>query len=247
MKKLVVTLIATGVLSVVNGAVVGFGLPESAKNSVYLPNNSWVIDKLQGKFAARPGYNPVESWKDNVMVTYECVDSGTPEEAGDISAIFKKTKTVGLSVPMEDEPFVGPMASSVEVKFKEAIVNIRAKMVETTAQPAESCDLELLNLGSDGAYKKEMEKMALEEVTVPASEFTFDNETKVYSAGMDTYTWGYILEDKDGKRLFWCCHEVGEFKEGKFRKLADVLEGYKKFEKIRRDLQNSGYHGVRWI
>jgi hypothetical protein len=246
MRKFIVSLVVAEILSVMS-AIGSFGLDAAAKKSIYLPNNSWVISKLEAKLQEL-SYSPAEGWKDSVVASYDCVDSMVPEADGEVSTIFKKTNTIGLYVSMKNDPFLGTAVLSVEVKFKKPVDDIVTKIKASEAPAAEEYELKISNLGSGGLCERELGKMEEKEADVLAQDFTFDAQTKVYSAGMGSYTQGFVLVDKNNKKMFWCCKEVGKFKEGEFYKLNDVLDGYKKYEQATKDLQQIGGHPTaRWV
>jgi hypothetical protein len=241
MKGFMAGVVSVGMLFSV-GAFGVRAIDNEAKKSVYLPSTSWVISVLGPMLTPANGYNTAAGWEEKVIVAYGCVDSGAPDSA-EMSSVLKK-KTVGLTVPMADEPLIGPAALSVTVEFKDEQEDIKTVMTGTQAPAEAEYSVRLLNLGSAGHYEKEIEKMTEEQVHVLVTDFTFDNQVEICSAGMDVYTWGYVLEDKDKKKLFWCCHEVGPFEGGKFHPLNEVLDAYKRYKKNRKEL-DAGH--TQWV
>jgi hypothetical protein len=242
MKKFMVEAVAAGMLFGMNAFGV-CAIDEPVKKSVYLPSNSWVISVLESMLTPESGYTPAVGWQEKVIVAYGCVDSGALGST-EMSAVFKKTKTVGLTVPMANDPLIGPAALSVKVELKDEPADIKVAMVDTVAPGADQYSMRFLNLGSAGHYEKEITKMAGEQDKVQEADFTFNGQVEIYSVGMDVYTWGYVLKDRDNKKLFWCCHGVGPFKEAKFYKLSEVLNAYKEYEEKSKEL--NGYN-TRWI
>lgn len=223
-------------------------IAEETKNSVYLPHNSWVVAELEAKMTAEH-FNPAEDWQNKIFVGYECVDSGAPT-VETMSSVILNSSGAGLSIPLKKEEEYPEMWLSVGVKFEKPyeITDI-VKVVSAEKQPEEGglCKIILYNSVSGlEIYDDEIEAMKREQTSVPETEFTFDSSTKMYHVSMDgySYTFGYILEDNQGRKLFWCCNAVNEFEKRKFYKLADVLNAYKEYKERTTGI-NSWY--TRWV
>ena len=246
MKKVVITLLSLGMLA--NFSLIGHcAITQEAKDSLYLPNNSWVLNKLEEKLTGT-AYHPVENWKDKVSIGYACVDSGAPNPET-IPSVLKTSGTIGVAIPLDaaqEELGMDLLFAGIEFEKSFEIEDI-VEVLNDTEQPTAGgdCKVSIYNSGSGGdTYDAEITAMGKEQANIGAEDFTFDNQTKIYLAHMGDYTYGYILKDQNDKKLFWCCKAVNEFEKGKFYKLADVLNAYKD-DKERTTGINSPY--VRWV
>lgn len=247
MKKATTLLLSLGMLASTSAVIYG-AIAEETKNSVYLPHNSWVVAELEEKMTAAH-YEPAEGWQDKVSVGYDCVDSGAPNPET-MSSVIQNSRGAGLYIPLKKEEEWPEMWLSVEVKFEKPYeVTDIVKAVSAEEQPTEGghCKIILYNpVSGFETYDNEIAAMEGEQGNVPEAEFTFNAATKIYQANMGGYgyTFGYILEDDQGRRLFWCCKAANEFEKGKFYKLADVLNAYKEYKK--RTTGISSWY-TRWV
>ena len=245
MKRTITLLLSLGMLA--NMSVLSYGvIAQETKNSIYLPQDSWIIAKLQEKIDATH-YVPADGWKERVSVGYTCMDSGAPD-VEKMNSVLQNNRGVGLFIPLQKEKEWPAMELYAGVEFEKPyeIADI-IKAVSATNQPTEggNCKVDLYNSGSSwGVYDREIEAMEREQVSISQTDFIFNEATKIYQVNMDTYTYGYILEDKDGKKLFWCCKAANEFETGKFYKLADVLNAYKEYKEKTTGI-NSWY--THWV
>ena len=231
MKKTTTLILALGMLA--SASTISYGaIAEQTKNSMYLPHNSWVVAKLQEKMDAAH-YEPAEDWQNKISVGYTCVDSGAPT-IETMSSVIQNSRGIGLFVPLQEEEGWPETELYAGVEFEKPYeIDDIVETIGAEEQPAEggNCRIELYNSGSSlGAYDHEIAAMEGEQGNVSEEEFTFNAATKIYQVNMDTYTYGYILEDDQGRRQFWCCKAANEFEKGKFYKLADVLNAYKEYK-----------------
>lgn len=246
MKKATTLILSLGMLA--SNPAINYGaIAEGTKNSIYLPHNSWVIAKLEEKLA-NTHYKLADDWKDKVSVGYSCVDSGAPT-VETMSSVIQNSRGAGLSIPLKKEEKWPAMRLSVRVEFEKPyeIADI-VKAVSAENQPVEGvCKITLYNSVSGfETYDHEIAAMEGEQGNVQETEFTFNTATKIYQVSMDGhgYTYGYILEDDQSRRLFWCCKAANEFEKGKFYKLADVLNAYKEYKERTTGI-DSPY--IRWV
>ncbi len=245
MKKATTLLLSLGMLA--NSSIIGHcAIAPKAKNSVYLPHDSWVVAKLQEKMEAAH-YEPAEGWKDKISVGYTCVDSGAPT-VETMSSVIQSSWGAGISVPLKKGThwFATDVYGGIKLEGSQDITNI-IDVISAKEPPAgvRSCKVEIYNPGSNfETYDHEITAMEREQGSVLGTDFTFNDETKIYQVNMGIYTYGYILQDDQDRKLFWCCKAANDFEKGKFYKLADVLNAYKEYKERTMGI-NSGY--TRWV
>jgi hypothetical protein len=236
MKKFL-TVLVSACISFGCFSITGSCITTQAKESVYLPESSWVIAIMEAKLTAE-GYAGGTDWKKKIVMGHSCVvEKIFEDDITDPKTTFEKANVVKLSVPVQENPFTTATNLSVEVKFEQPI-DVETIMKSQTA-PAIAYKIKLLNLAPSGECEGEIGEIESKEANATAKGFVFDEKTKIYSAKIGTYSWGYILVDSNQKVLFWCCHEAGEYKKENFYNLKDVLNSYwKSMEKL-KELQST--------
>lgn len=172
-----------------------------------------MVAKLEEKMEAAH-YEPAEDWQNKISVGYTCVDSGAPT-VETMNSVIQSSYGAGISIPLKNGThwFATDVYAGVEFEKPYEVTDI-VKDISAEEQPVEggSCKITLYNSGSNfETYDHEIAAMEREQGNVPEAEFTFNAATKIYQVNMDTYTYGYILEDDQGRRQFWCCKAANEF------------------------------------
>ena len=164
-----------------------------------------------------------------------------------MSSVLRNSQGAGLNIPLKEEMH-GPtttLGANVEFEKPYAIKDIVAA-VSAPEPPVEGghgiIELSTSAITDFGAYEREMVAMEKEAVNVPEEDFTFNAQTKIYQVDMDDhyYTFGYIFEDDQGRKLFWCRYPANNFEEEKFYKLADVLNAYREYKTRRYGFSTCG-------
>lgn len=165
-----------------------------------------------------------------------------------MSSVIQNSRGIGLFVPLQEEEGWPETELYAGVEFEKPYeIDDIVETIGAEEQPAEGryCKITLYNpVSGFETYDNEIAAMEGEQGNVSEEEFTFNAATKIYQVNMDTYTYGYILEDDQGRRLFWCCKAANEFEKGKFYKLADVLNAYKEYKE--RTTGISSWY-TRWV
>ncbi|MDR1522103.1 MAG: hypothetical protein LBS28_04550 [Streptococcaceae bacterium] len=230
MKKLIKLMLLACVLGMFCCiGVVGNCMSESAKLSVFLPNNSWLIHEVSTKLQ-QANRVPIDGWQTRIKVNFNCLERhGGSEQIVDINSILNKT-IVNLSIPMGEKRIIGPAALSVTVKFDKPVASIDDEIRATDPPKDERneiipYEIKVMNIGSWG-YEREIN--SIEEIANERFvDFLFDEEdTKLFLINLGTQSSGYILVDHDNHKLFWPRRDFCSFKKGQFAELKDVLSAY---------------------
>lgn len=233
MKKITTLVLSLGMLASTSAISYGIITPET-KNSIYLPHDSWVIAELEKKIDPKY-YTLTDDWKNKVFAGYTCVDSGASKtNKNGITSIVKTDRGVGLAIPLkkgEGRLMTDLYAGIIFWKPDEITDIVAAVSAPEPPTEGECYQVELYNAGANfETYDEKIAAMEKEQANVPETDFTFNAQTRMYQVNMNTYTDGYILEDDQGRKLFWCHKAINNFEKGKFYKLADVLNAYRDFK-----------------
>ncbi|MDR0691228.1 MAG: hypothetical protein LBF32_04225 [Streptococcaceae bacterium] len=200
-----------------------------AKLSIFLPNDSWLIQEVGTKLQ-QANRVPVDGWQARIKVSFNCLErQGVSERIVDVNSVLNKT-IVNLSIPMGERRNIGPAALSVVVKFDKPVANIDDAIRATNPPQDERneiipYEIKVMNIGSSG-YERDINSMegSADERFV---DFLFNREdTKLFFVNLGTQSSGYILVDHDNHKLFWPCRDFYSFKKGQFAELNDVLRAY---------------------
>ena len=222
--------------------------PEALK-SAYINEDSWLINKLEEKIKESDDIDlsTHSDWKKEVLATYRCIDEKSPE-SDNIADILKNDEIVSLTIQVGyDELIEDDAELTASIKFKTPVDNV----IEAINRKTKPVDMEYeikfygLSCDPDGytqkiqrleeTIKKVKESRKLNSVV---GDFCFNENTKIYIAVIEDYTYGFILVDERKNKLFWCCKTVREFEEGQLYKLSDVLNAHKKFVKNMADFKS---------
>ncbi|MDR0676636.1 MAG: hypothetical protein LBF97_06320, partial [Elusimicrobiota bacterium] len=88
-----------------------------------MPENSWIINELWTKLETTRHSSKLHSeWKKKVLINYNCIKTGLPESEGEyeFQKIFEGN-FIGLSIPMENDPFMGFVTLPATIKFEKCV------------------------------------------------------------------------------------------------------------------------------
>ena len=212
-------------------------ISQQTLNSMCIDKDSWVIPKLYEKIQNWHGKHIVpenESWKESVRTAYVCTNSGSLPESDPIDKVLYGSNVITLNIPIKIKEIDTVIVFGGHMKFKKMLPSITS-VVNASKQPTELKDedyeieIENLSFGTNDGYLEDIKTMATKEEDIAKFGFTLDEETTMYSIGMERYTYGYILVDKSNKKLFWCKESVQNFEKGNFYDLNEVLNAFKEY------------------
>ncbi len=234
-------------LSLVFGMIFSFCITSYCKmtpeniNSIYVNENSWIIEKLEEKMKDLygKGITPInDKWKKCIGMAYVCVDTGMPSD-NKIDSVLYGGHLVSLNMPIEIKEMSGLILLEGFVRFKKPVDSLLDAINSTIApEKDEEYEIEINGVApSDYSFYindfKQMDKK--QEEAAKKFGFIFDKDTKIYAAGMDRYTYGYILKDTSNNKLFWCKESVQTFEKENFYRLEDVLNGFRDYVQSSHD------------
>ncbi|MBQ3067575.1 MAG: hypothetical protein IJC97_00820 [Oscillospiraceae bacterium] len=252
-KKFVSMLLVLTTLIHLNARFYTYALTANSLKSAYINKNSWLIKELEEKMEAEEEASEDGDWKEKVVAIYKCVDGEFPA-SGDMVDILKKDDMVALSIPMGEDSLLGKGTElGAAVKFSKPVSDVEKVLNSDKLEEGLQCEIELYNLvNSTDKYMDEIKK--IEEVVAKdksttederdptLKDFDFENDVRIYAVTIKRYTYGFILVDKDDKKLFWCRKTVREFEKNKLYKLKDVLDAHATFARNLAEML-SGHRG----
>jgi hypothetical protein len=246
-KKIVVlTLVA---VFMGNFCTVGLCMEEQTKKSIYLPETSWVIPKIEEQFGKI--YKGKQNWNKEVSLGYSCIDHKVAEVEANPIKVFASTQKVSLRIPITfnfadgEEVDIGDLFLSMVITFDKPIDNIKHVMIQDHVSEELKYHIEVINPSSRDC-KEEIEKMATKETDdAKAQEIGLANnvDIEIFPVSMGTYTWGYALIAPNKNPLFWCRQGVDTYEEDKFYELKEVLNSYWKYV----EKQEESYVRSSWV
>ena len=188
-------------LSLVFGMIFSFCITSYCKmtpeniNSIYVNENSWIIEKLEEKMKHLygKGITPKDdNWKKHIGMAYVCVDTGMPSD-NKIDSVLYGGHLVSLNMPIEIKEMSGLILLEGFVRFKKPVDSLLGAINSTTApEKDEEYEIEINGIvPSDYSfYSNDFEQMdKKQEEAAKKFGFIFDKYTKIYAAGMDRYTY----------------------------------------------------------
>ncbi len=249
-KKFVSMLLVLTTLINLNARFYAHALTANSLKSAYINKDSWLIKELEERLNERHNPSKDEYWKEKVLVGYECIDERYPASE-DMVDILKKDDVVALSIPMGYDDFLEDDAElAASIKFEKPVADI-VGVLNSPEHPIADVKytIDFYNLGDNvDDYVKEIDKLgkaitnALAKHDDVVQDFDFESDVKIYVANIEHYTYGFILVDKDDKKLFWCRKAVREFEKSKLYKLKDVLDAHATFARNLAEML-SGHRG----
>jgi hypothetical protein len=245
MKKLFL-IITLSMFILIGTSNVGYCMSENSKNSIYLPNNSWVINKLYANLQSTMHANSLHlEWRKKVLINYNCVKTGVPEGEFEFRKILEGD-CIGLIIPMkDDDPFMGSVALQAIIRFGNYVENEDLiGIMQATAEPRIAYEIKIMSNIVSNSHQCNMAKMQEKErdQIVVDMGFVFDDNVKLYSVNMGRCSEGYVLKDSQNHLLFWCCRGFWDFSREQFYNFKDVLNSYKEYNK-----QYCKNIGISWI